>query len=139
MSPVRTPVRAPARPSIGELVPDILDDVQELVQQNLNLFRAETREKLRDAVAASKPLIAGLTLMGVVGLLVAFTLVHLLHWLFPEALPLWACYGIVTLALGGLGYGLAAYGKKELAEINPVPEKSLEELKENLPWNGKAT
>jgi hypothetical protein len=138
MSPVRTPTRAPARPSIGELVPDILDDVQELVQQNLNLFRAETQEKLRDAVAASKPLIAGLTLMGVAGLLVAFTLVHLLDWLFP-ALPLWACYGIVTLALGGLGFGLAAYGKQELSEINPVPEKSLEELKENLPWNGKAT
>jgi high-affinity Fe2+/Pb2+ permease len=119
-------------------VPDILDDVQELVQQNLNLFRAETQEKLRDAVAASKPLIAGLTLMGVAGLLVAFTLVYLLDWLFP-ALPLWACYGIVTLALGGLGFGLAAYGKQELSEINPVPEKSLEELKENLPWNGKAT
>lgn len=129
------PVRTPPRVSVGPLVSDILEDIQDLVQENLSLFRAETKEKLQDGVSAAKPMVVGAALMAVSGLLFVFGLVYLLSWLAP-ALPLWACYGLVALTLGVLGWILFATGKDKMASIDPVPEKALTELKENMPWNG---
>lgn len=132
------PVRTPPRVSVGPLLSDILEDVQELVQENLSLFRAETKENLKEGLNAARPMMVGIALMGAAGLMFLFGLVYLLSWLAP-ALPLWACYGLVALTLGVLGWILFGFGKEKMAKVDPVPEKALTELKENMPWNGNLT
>jgi len=135
MTPVRT---HPPRVSVGPLLSDILEDVQELVQENLALFREETKEHLQEGLNAARPMFIGIGLLGAAGLMFVFGLVYLLSWLFP-ALPLWACYGLVAVTLGVLGWILFAFGKEKMAKVDPVPEKALAELKENMPWNGNQT
>jgi len=67
-------------------------------------------------------------------------LVHLLHWLTapamadPANIPLWGCYGIVAfLCLGG-GAALILAGKKKFSSFNPLPDQTVETMKENVQW-----
>jgi hypothetical protein len=54
-------------------------------------------------------------------------------WLWPT-LPEFAAYGIVTLVLGVCGGVLVAVGKTKFDAFNPLPEKAVEGLKENIQW-----
>jgi hypothetical protein len=74
------------------------------------------------------------------GMLMAFMLVHLLHWASlpagadPASLPLWACYLIVGLAFLGGGGVLFMMGLRNLRSINPLHGESLQAMEENVHW-----
>jgi hypothetical protein len=66
-------------------------------------------------------------------------LVHLLHWLTLPAgevagLPLWACYGIVGGLIMATGVVLLLTGKAKLKAFNPLPDQTLQSIKENIEW-----
>jgi len=61
-------------------------------------------------------------------LTIAQALADLLNW------PTWAGYGLVGLVLAGVGYFLLSSAQKQLKEVKPVPEKTVETMKENVEW-----
>jgi len=66
--------------------------------------------------------------------------VYLLHWLTspPDmdraGIPLWGCYGIVTLVFLGSGTALLLAGKKKFDSFNPLPDQTVATVKENVQW-----
>jgi len=121
---------------MSELVSGILDDGQRLVKQQVEMLRAEIREDFRKTkdVAVYLGIGAGLASIGGVMLLVA--LVHLVQYLTEWHLA--ACWGLV----GGLAVALGAIafvvGGRIMATYNPLPDKSLNSLQENVSWIANA-
>ncbi len=46
--------------------------------------------------------------------------------------PLWACYGLVAGVLGRTGAALLATGAREAADVQVVPHRTAEVLREEL-------
>jgi hypothetical protein len=118
--------------SVSQLIGGIVGDAQELVRQEIALARQEIREEISTAKNAGVKLgIAG-AVLAIGGLLLvlmlAQALADLLDW------PIWAGYGLVGLVLAVAGYILLSSAQKQIKEIRPVPEKTVETLKENVEW-----
>jgi len=119
---------------VTSLVSGIIHDVQELMRQQLALFKEEITSDFHKAkevafsVAISWAVGLGAVVVGA-GMLLLM-LVHLLHW--ATQLPLWSCYGLVGAAALALGAGLLFAGKKKLETFHPLPEQSVQALKENV-------
>jgi hypothetical protein len=120
--------------SVTSLVTGIVNDAQELLKQNLELFKAEVRSDLRRTTQVALSFAAGAGVAVLAVILLSLMVVYGLHAATDESLPLWACYGIV----GGvflLGAGVLLYlGKKKLDSFNPLPDKTVEAMKENVQW-----
>jgi hypothetical protein len=127
-------VHTGTEPSLTSLVTGIINDVQELLKQQLSLFRQEVKDDVNRTKEAVIALSTGVGILTLGGILLSLMVVYLLNWAFPEALPLWACYGIVggLLALGG--GGLLYAGKRKLTSFNPLPDQTVGALRENVKW-----
>jgi hypothetical protein len=119
--------------SITQLVSGIISDAQKLVQQQLALLRYEVMDGLRKTKEAEVSMIWGAVIALVGGILLSFTLVQLLSWFAPE-LPAWACYGIVGAPITALGGAVFFAGLRKFESINPVPNQSVQALKETIRW-----
>jgi len=116
---------------LATLVSGIIHDTRQLLAEQLALFQAEIKSDIQRALHAAVPLIAGVVVL-VPGLfLLTMAAAYGLCWLFPD-LPTWAGFAIVGAAITALGGILVAVGLSMLKSINPMPEKALHELKENL-------
>ena len=118
--------------SITTLVSGIVNDTQTLVRQEIALAKQEIREEISTAKAATiKVAIAG-AVLAVGGLLLVLALAQalaaVLHW------PVWAGYILVGVVLAVAGYVLLASAQKQLKTLSPVPEKTVETVKENVEW-----
>ena len=124
---------APGRePTVTELISGIAEDAQRLLKQQYQMLRAEVKEDIRRTKSALTYMSAGIvaSLMGVFFLVIALPL--LLSWAFN--LAYWAGFGIVGIVLLLLGIvGLFA-GKRIFEKNNPLPDKTLNALEENLSW-----
>ena len=124
---------APARePTLTELVQGIAEDAQRLIKQQYQMLRAEVRDDIRRTKSALTYLSAGIvaSLIGVVFLVVAVPL--LINSAFD--LPPWAGWAIIGGVMLVLGIiGLLA-GKRIFEKNNPLPDKTLNALEENLSW-----
>jgi len=135
-----TPVHAPPEPGLSTLVKGIVDDIGDLIKQQFQFAKTEIKTDLRKSKEAVTALAIGAGVAVVGGLFFCFMLVYLLHWLAsppgadPSSLPLWACYGIVSLLFLGGGFALILVGKKKFDSFNPLPVQSVESLKENVQW-----
>jgi uncharacterized membrane protein YqjE len=119
------------------LVTGIIQDGQELIRQQLHLFQVELKNDLKRTSSASISLIVGGVLAGM-GLFLLFVMVALLlHSLWPSAISLWGSFGIVSAVLIVAGGGFLLYGKSQFDAFNPLPDKSVEGLKENVQWKTK--
>lgn len=118
--------------SIASLLGGIVGDAQELVRQEIALARQEIREEIGNAKDAGIKLAIAGAVLAIGGLLlvlmVAQGLADLLDW------PTWAGYGVVGLVLAIVGYILLSSAQKRMQQIRPVPEKTVETMKENVEW-----
>jgi len=129
-----TDVSPQTEPSVSRLLGGIVDDAQRLMAQQADLLKADIRKDLREAKETGLALATAGVLLGLGGLLLLLMLVHLLNWLWPEQLPLWGSYGIVGGVLTAVGVAAFIHGRQKLDQLNPLPENSVEALKENLQW-----
>jgi len=118
--------------TLTKLISGIADDAQRLIHQQYQMLRAEVREDLR----RTKSVVVYLGI-GSVGIAVGFLLLLVsaplfLNWALE--LPPWAGWAIIG-AIGILVGGIALYvGNRMFARFNPLPDKTLNALEENLSW-----
>jgi Putative Actinobacterial Holin-X, holin superfamily III len=117
--------------STGELVKDLSRQLSMLARQEVELAKAEMTEKGRKAGAG-----AGLFAAGAVAALLALgALTAFLILALAEAMPGWLAALLVTLAWAVAALALALLGKQKVEEVGkPVPEKTVESVKEDIEW-----
>jgi uncharacterized membrane protein YqjE len=117
-------------PSVASLVKGIIDDVQDLTKQQFNLLKQELKEDTTKTVQATVPMAVG----GIVTLVGILLLGHALAWVLVNlaGLPQWAAYLIVGGVITGIGAVLVYLGLHKFRTFNPLPDRSLEALKENV-------
>src|SRR5262249_13935562 len=127
---------SPRETSVTSLVSGIMQDAQDLVNQQLNLFQVEMKNDLRRSATASMPIFAGaivaLAALNLLGIAAALALAAI-----GPTLPLWGAFAITGAIVVALGACLIWWGKSQFDAFNPLPEQSIEGLKENLQWKTK--
>jgi hypothetical protein len=133
-------VHTSSEPSTTGLLRGIISDIGDLIRQELRFARVEFRSDLNKTKEAGAVLAigAGAVLLGV--LLLSLMLVFLLHWLSapvgadPSRIPLWGCFGIVSVVFLVTGAVLTWIGYKRFAAFNPLPDETATTVKENVEW-----
>ena len=118
--------------SMSQLISGIVGDAQDLVRKEIALARQEVREELDAAKNAGIKLgIAG-AVLAVGGLLVVLALAQGIADLFNW--PAWAGYALVGVILAIAGGILLSAAQRQIKNIHPVPERTVETMKENVEW-----
>lgn len=116
---------------MGELVKELSGQVSVLMRQEIELARTEATEKAKKAgVGAGMLGGAGVAALLMLGSLTAFLILVL-----ALAMPNWAAALIVTVTWAVVAGVLAFLGREKVREVGtPVPEKTVETMKEDVEW-----
>lgn len=125
-------------PSVTALVSGIINDAQELIKQQVTLLKHDIRHDIKQAKDGATSLALGGAIAAMGGILLCVMLVHLVSWLAPSW-PLWVCYALVGGVLTAIGIGVMYAGKKKFDTLNPLPEQSVEAMRENVKWQTTST
>jgi uncharacterized membrane protein YqjE len=116
---------------IGELLKELANETTTLVRQELDLAKAEMREKAGKA----GPGVGMWGAAGAVALLAAGSLTAFLILALDGAMPNWLAALIVGLVYAAIAAVLYVTGKRRVEEAgSPVPEKTIESVKEDVQW-----
>ena len=116
---------------LGEVAGELTRDLSLLVRQEMELAKAEMKEKGRVA-APGLGMIGG---AGVTGLMAAGALTAFLILTLSIFLPEWSSALIVGAALAAVTYVLVKQGKERVQEAgSPMPEQTIETVKEDVEW-----
>jgi len=116
--------------SIGELLGRLSEQMSALVRQEVELAKVELREKGRRAGTGAGLIGAG----GLFGLGAFAALTTTLILVLATFLDAWLAALIVTVAYAAGAAALAVSGKQKVQAISPVPEQTIETLKEDARW-----
>lgn len=122
-------------PSLGELFSRLASDTSTLVRKEVDLARTEMVQKATAAGRDVGMLGAGgaVAYAGFLALLAA--LIIGLGYL----IPVWLSALIVGVLVVGVGALLIQRGLSALKRLNPVPEQTIETLKEDVQWAKEQT
>jgi hypothetical protein len=116
--------------SVGELIGEVADDFARLVRQQLELAKAEVKEQAVIAGRASAMLgvaaVAGLMVL----VLASFAVVFALSAVMPSG---WAAL-IVAIVWAVIAAATYTTGRQRLRAVSPVPQKTVQTLKEDMQW-----
>ena len=116
---------------VGELLKQLANETTTLVKQELELAKAEMREKAGKA----GPGFGMWGAAGVTGLLALGSLTAFLILALDGAMPNWLAALIVGLVYAVIAGVLYLRGKQRVEEAgSPVPEQTVETLKEDVQW-----
>ena len=115
--------------SLGDLFGDLTSDLSRLFRQEVELAKTEARQEIKHAGKASA-MFAGAGLGGWMALLF---LSLGLAWLLDQALNTALAFAIVGVLWALIALVLGASGKKQLANVEPLPA-TVHSLKEDVEW-----
>jgi MFS family permease len=116
---------------IGELFKQLSEETSTLIRQELELARAELKEKGREA-GKGAGFLGG---AGLLGLLAAGALTACLILLLDKAVAAWVAALIVAVVYCAIAGVLALRGKERVqAATPPAPEQTVETVKEDVEW-----
>lgn len=116
--------------SLGELLGDLADDLTTLVRKELQLARTEIKEEAQRAATAG-----GMLGGGAVAAWISLLFVSLaLAWGLAEFMPAWVAFLIVALIHAAASAALFVRGRQKLQRVNPVPDETIDSLKEDRQW-----
>jgi len=118
--------------SVTRLLSGIVEDAQALIQQQLTLFQVELKNDLRRTRNAAIPLMVGVLVCGLAAIMLCAMVALLLDQVL--VLPWWAGFagvGGVLMVVGGL---MVFWGKTRFDAFNPLPDQTVEGIKENIQW-----
>jgi hypothetical protein len=116
---------------LGELLRMLSQETTQLVRQELELAKAEVREKGKQA-GIGAGFLGG---AGVAGLLALGSLTACLILALNHVMPDWLAALILTVVWGIVAAVLAVRGREKVSEAAPpVPEQTVETVKEDVQW-----
>jgi len=131
-----TPFTSDSEPGVAELLNGIVQDARQLLVQQLTLFQVEIKHDFHRTLKALMPMIFGVIVLLVTVPLLGLAAAYFLCWMWPD-LPMWVALGGVAAGAVLCGAGLILWGKSQFDAFNPLPDQSLEGLKENIQWKTK--
>jgi uncharacterized membrane protein YqjE len=121
----------PKEHSIGELVKELANETSTLVRQEIDLAKAEMTDRGKRAGKGAGMLAAG----AVVALLALGALTAAIIAALDDAMPTWLAALIVTVVYAAIAGALIATGRKQVREAAPpVPEQTIDSVKEDVQW-----
>jgi len=122
--------QANEEPTVGELFGRVTGDLSTLFRQELELAKTEIKEEVTKAGKGAGMLSGA----GIAGLYALMLLSFAGAWGLAETVS----RGVAFLIMGGVWVAIAAalfvVGRRQLATVNPVPEQTVETLKEDAQW-----
>ena len=123
-----TPKDATPERTLGQLVADATHDMSTIVRSEIALAKAEITTEAKTA-GKSAAMFGAAAFVGLLGLIFLFhTLVAVLDIWLPE----WAGYLITTGLLFAAAAALALVGKKNIANLNGKPERTIKNAQETV-------
>jgi len=117
--------------STGDLVSRLANEATALVRQEVELAKAELAEKAKET-GKGAGMFGG---AGILGLFAFGALTACLILALDTAVPAWLAALIVAVVYGAIGGVLALTGKRKVQEAAPpVPEQTVESVKEDVQW-----
>jgi len=116
--------------SIGSLIAEVADDVSRLFRQEVELAKAEIKTEATKAGKAAG-MLGGAGFAGfMLALFASLALMFGLDAVMPAG---WAA--VIVAALWGVaGAVLYSTGRKRMKDVSPVPQQTVETLKEDAQW-----
>jgi len=121
---------------VASLLSGIAQDAKHLLTEQLTLFQVEIKNDVRRLIEAIVPILVGAIVLVPAIILLGMSAAYGVCWLFPE-FPTWAGFAVVGFGIAVGGGALVIWGAWSLRTVNPMPEASLQGLKENLQWKTK--
>jgi uncharacterized membrane protein YqjE len=116
--------------SFGELVGRLSSDLSDLIRSEMELARIEVKEEVGKAGRAAGMLGSG----GLLAYLALTMLAMAAAWGLAEVVePGWA-FLIVGVIVAAAAAVLIVAGRNRLREVDPVPQETVETLKEDARW-----
>jgi len=116
--------------STGEIVQNVMRDVGEVVRGEVRLAKAEFSEKASKAGKAGG-FFGAAALCGVMGFA---CLVLAAVAALALVMPVWGASLIVCVVLLIIAGGAYFSGKSKMKEVTPVPEKTVQTIKDDIEW-----
>ena len=114
--------------SLSELVSEVTGEIATLFRQEVELARVETSEQVSRAAKAGGMLGAA----AVIGFLDLILFSFAAAWALSEVVPEGVAFLIVALVFAIVAGALAMAGKKRIANINPVPNQTVQTVKDDV-------
>lgn len=116
--------------TLGELFGDLSRGFSQLMRQEIQLAKTELREEASKAGKAAGQL-TGAAITGHMSLLVASLAAA---WALGEVIPVAAGLLIVAIVHAVIAAVLYTRGRDQAKDINPVPDETIDTLKEDARW-----
>ena len=129
MTDERYPLEEPDK-SLGDLIGDLTSEFSSLVSTHIDLAKAEIKQDVRDASKAGGMFGAA----GIAALLAMILLSSAAAWGLAEVMAAGWAFLIVGALWALVAAVLAFSGKKQIDDMDPGPQQTLEELKEDKQW-----
>ncbi|HXO62418.1 MAG TPA: phage holin family protein [Candidatus Acidoferrales bacterium] len=116
--------------SVPEVLQDIVGNIQEIIRSEFRLAKAEVKEEASKAAPPLTMIVVGAAIgFYALGFLI-FTLVMGL----ATVMATWLAALIVGAVLGLMALVMITTASKRLKQVNKVPERTIETMKENVQW-----
>jgi len=123
----------PTDPSLGQLLSATTQDLQELFRLEIELAKTELQDNARTAAKAGTYLGAGGLLAYLALALVCFAAA----WGLAEVMPPGVAFLIVGVVVAIVATVFLVLGRSRLEAFQPVPEQTVETIKEDVQWAGQ--
>jgi uncharacterized membrane protein YqjE len=124
-----TEPKAPEK-SLGQLFSELTSDLSTLMRKEVELAKVETKEEVSRAAKAGGMLGGA----AVTGYFAVLFLSFALAWLLDEWMHTALAFLIVGLVYAVVAAVLAMQGRNRMQSVNPVPQQTVETLKEDVQW-----
>jgi len=116
--------------STGEIMQAVVRDVSEVVRGEVRLAKAEVGEKAAKAGKAAG-MFGGAALCGIMGFA---SLVLAGISALALAMPLWLAALLMGVFLACIAVAAYAGGRAKMKDIDPVPERTVQTVKDDIEW-----
>jgi uncharacterized membrane protein YqjE len=124
-----TEPKAPEK-SLGQLFSELTSDLSTLMRKEVELAKVETKEEVARAGKAGGMLGGG----AFAGWFALLFLSFALAWLLDEWMHTALAFLVVGLVYAVVAAVLVLQGRTRLQSVNPVPQQTVETLKEDVQW-----
>ena len=116
--------------AFSDVLQDILRNLQEIIRSEVRLARAEIRDDAKQTAASAVWLVAG-----AIGALSAWAfLLWTIAFALSTQMSMWMATLLVAVVMACAAAVLIPAGLRRMKRINPMPERTIASIKENVAW-----